>query len=181
MALQGDVREHEQMLLRLGAEVRLVRSPSDLEGLDGIVFPGGESTAQSKLLQLFGLFEPIKMALKQGLPALGTCAGLILLSSSVRGLVKGQKVFGVLDVEVARNAYGGQLESFEATLKFGDDQIEAAFIRAPQIIGSGNCEVLASHGGQPVIVRQGNIFGATCHPEISGDNGLHKLFLSACS
>lgn len=181
LALQGDVREHQAALENLGVQTRLVKSAAQLVGIDGIVLPGGESTAQSKLLQIFGLMEPLRSAIASGLPALGTCAGLILLATSVEGLVKGQQTLGILEVTVERNAYGGQLESFESEIELSGVPIRAAFIRAPRIIDSGDTQVLARLGGEPVIVRQGNVFGSTCHPEISGDLGLHRLFIHACN
>ena len=180
LALQGDVREHLHVLRRLGAQTREVRSPKDLEGLSGIVLPGGESTAQAKLLQIFGLFEPLRSSIISGLPVLATCAGLILLAKDVVGLVEGQRTLGVLDVKVERNSYGTQLDSFEASLEFLGGEISAAFIRAPRILESRATTVLSSFDSSPVIVRAGNIFGATCHPEITGELALHRVFLEVC-
>lgn len=180
LALQGDVREHAQTLEALGAKTRLVRATPDLEGLDGIVLPGGESTAQSKLLQIFGLYEPLRDAIKHGLPTLATCAGLILLAKDVDGLVEGQRTLGVLDVKVSRNAYGSQLDSFETTLDFEGQAMNVAFIRAPKIVNAREANVLAWHNSEPVVVRVGHIYAATCHPEITGDQKLHAAFLETC-
>lgn len=180
LALQGDVREHQSLFAELGVESRTVKQRSDLDGISGLVLPGGESTAQSKLLQIFGLFEPVKEAIDRGLPVFGTCAGIILLAKNVSGLIEGQKTFAALDIAVERNSYGSQLESFETSLAFQGSQLRAAFIRAPRILESRGCEVLAEYEGWPVIVRQGSILGATCHPEISGDSALHEYFVSMC-
>ena len=180
LALQGDVREHVQTLGSLGVETRLVRRVSDLEGLDGVVLPGGESTAQSKLLDIFGLFRPLQDAIRSGLPVLATCAGLILLAKDVLGLVEGQKTLAALDVEVSRNAYGSQLDSFEATVDFKGQPLNVAFIRAPRILDARDVEVLACRDSEPVVVRSGRIFAATCHPEITGDSKLHAAFVAAC-
>lgn len=168
------------MLAQLGVESRIVKRPIDLEGISGLILPGGESTAQSKLLQIFRLFEPVRDAISKGLPVFGTCAGLILLAQHVVGLVPGQRTFACLDVSVERNSYGSQLDSFEADLSFQGKELRAAFIRAPRILDSRGCEVLSEFEGLPVIVRQGNLLGATCHPEITGDTSLHEYFISMC-
>lgn len=168
------------MLREVGSETRLVKVASDLEGLDGIVLPGGESTAQSKLLQLFCLMDPLREAISAGLPTLGTCAGLILLAKDVKGLIPGQQTLGLLDVLVERNSYGTQAESFHTKVSLQGQELEVAFIRAPRILDSRDTEVLARFEDSPVIVRFGSIFGATCHPEVTGDPGLHALFIEAC-
>lgn len=180
LALQGDFREHQEMLQRLNVSTRLVKSASDLSDLAGLILPGGESTAQSKLLQIFGLLEPLRARLSEGLPVFGTCAGLILLAKHVVGLVPGQQTLDALDIKVERNSYGSQLDSFEAPLAFQGSSMNVAFIRAPRILESGGCEVLADFQGSPVIVRDGNMLGATCHPEITGDTTLHEYFVSMC-
>lgn len=180
LALQGDVREHIAALHNLGVQTREVRTPRDLEGISGIVLPGGESTAQYKLLQIFKLFDPLKAAIAAGLPVLATCAGLILLAKDVVGLVDGQQTLELLDVQVERNAYGAQLDSFEALLDFRGEQLSAAFIRAPRILDPRATSVLSNYNESPVIIRSGAIFGATCHPEITGELGLHRAFLEVC-
>ena len=181
LALQGDVREHVTLLQQLGVETQLVRNALDLELINGLILPGGESTSQFKLLKIFGLFDPLQRAIRKGLPVLGTCAGLIHLSTNSTGLIGGQETLGVLDVSVNRNAYGSQLNSFEAEIKFRDHSPTVAFIRAPKIEAVGaEVEVLATHDSVPVIVKQGRVFGATCHPEITGDTSLHEEFLAVC-
>lgn len=174
------MREHVLVLKQLSVDVRLVRESVDLEGLDGIILPGGESTAQSKLLQIFDLLEPLKQKLKAGMPALATCAGLILLAKQVEGLVIGQKTLEQLDARIQRNGYGSQLDSFEATIEFLGERMRVAFIRAPKILDPGSSEVLATWQGEPVIIREGNLIAATCHPEVTGDASLHREFLQMC-
>jgi 5'-phosphate synthase pdxT subunit len=170
LALQGNFREHAAMLRRLGAEPVEVRKPEQLEGLDGLVVPGGESTTFVRLMRLYGLEDAIR-AFQQ--PVLGTCAGLIVLDRDHLGLV---------DVEVARNAYGPQVHSFEADLDLaGDDKpLRGVFIRAPRVTGTGDdVEVLAKLDGEPVLLRQGRFLVATFHPELTDDTRVHELFLES--
>ena len=185
LAVQGDVREHLAALTEAGVEVRRVRRPSELDGLSGIVLPGGESTTIDKLTRAFELREPLCSLLKAGLPAYGSCAGMILLADRVLGAAPGQQTFGGIDMTVRRNAFGGQIESFEEDLDFaGVDggPMRAVFIRAPWVedVGPG-VEVLASirAGAQDrriVAVRQDNLLATSFHPEISGDHRVHRLF-----
>ena len=180
LALQGAVREHANALREIGAEAVEVRLPGDLEGLDALILPGGESTTQRRLLDLYGLTEPIRAMARAGAPMLGTCAGMILLADR---LADGEApVLGLLDVEVRRNAYGRQLDSFEADLEMpalGDEPMHGVFIRAPLVsdVGSG-VEVLARDPeGNPIAVRQGRVLATAFHPELTGDRRLHRLLL----
>jgi pyridoxal 5'-phosphate synthase pdxT subunit len=170
LALQGNFREHAAMLRRLGAEAVEVRKPEQLEGLDGLVVPGGESTTFIRLMRLYGLEDAIR-AFQQ--PVLGTCAGLIVLDRDHLGLV---------DVEVARNAYGRQVSSFEADLELAgeDEPLRGVFIRAPRVTAAGDgVEVLAKLDGEPVLLRQGRFLVATFHPELTDDTRVHELFLES--
>lgn len=182
VALQGDVLEHLRALERSGARAVRVRRPADLEGLEGVVVPGGESTTITRLLQHAGLWEPLKEALAAGLPAFGTCAGMILLSSALEQ-DRPQPVLGVLDVTTRRNAYGRQRSSFETELEvegLDGGPLRAAFIRAPAIerVGEG-VRVLARVDGRPVLVAQGPVLAAAFHPEVTGDDRLHRRFVDA--
>lgn len=180
MALQGAFSEHARALESAGARTRLVRLPEDLDGLDGLVIPGGESTTMQILLERMGLFEPVARAIGSGLPALGTCAGMILLAAEIADGVAGQRGLGALDMRVRRNAYGRQLESFEAPLQLrgvdGPD-FPGVFIRAPVIEDPGRTQVLATLDGKPVGVRQGDVLALAFHPELSGDLRLHEEFV----
>ena len=170
LALQGNFREHATMLRHLGADAVEVRKPEQLEGLDGLVVPGGESTTFMRLMRLYGLEDAIR-SFEQ--PVLGTCAGLIVLDRDHLGLV---------DVEVARNAYGRQVFSFEADLELaGEDRpLRGVFIRAPRVTAAGeSVEVLADLDGEPVLLRQGRFLVATFHPELTDDTRVHELFLDA--
>ena len=181
LALQGAFAAHAEVLTRLGAEAVEVRVPGDLRGLCSLVMPGGESTTMSKLLDSSGLFAALDERFRGGFPVFGTCAGLILLASRVLDGRPDQRSFSALDVTVRRNAYGRQVDSFEADLEVSglDHAFPAVFIRAPLITeyGSG-VEVLASLDQQAVLVRQGAVMAASFHPELTGDGGLHQLFLS---
>ncbi len=189
LALQGDVREHASTLASLGATVRLVREPGDLEGLAGIVLPGGESTTLSLLLEASGLFAPLALALGEGLPAFGTCAGMILLATEVLDGRPDQRRFDLIDLTIRRNGFGRQRASFECDLDvagMGPDPMHAVFIRAPVVerVGPG-VEVLATLPGhpleavpaQPVLCRQGRVLVSSFHPELTGDRRLHQLFM----
>lgn len=180
LALQGDWREHSELLTSLGVRSIGVRRASELEQVDGLIVPGGESTAMSNLAKSFGMFGPLRSFAAQK-PVLGTCAGLIMLSDNVEGAVAGQEFIGGLDVRVSRNAYGGQTHSFEAKVEFDAGTERVAFIRAPRILAVGSATVIASLDGEPVAVRQGNLFGASFHPEITGGVLLHKAFLESIS
>ncbi|WP_435741557.1 pyridoxal 5'-phosphate synthase glutaminase subunit PdxT [Nocardioides sp. SYSU DS0663] len=180
LALQGDVREHLAALTGLGIEAVTVRRPEELAAVDGLVLPGGESTTMAKLLRTFELMEPLRERVGRGLPVFGTCAGMILLADRVRDGAAGQETVGGLDVTVRRNAFGRQVDSFEADLHVGglDEPVHAVFIRAPWVeeVGGG-VEVLAQAAEHPVAVRQGRLLATSFHPEVGGDGRLHRLFL----
>ncbi|HEU4514378.1 MAG TPA: pyridoxal 5'-phosphate synthase glutaminase subunit PdxT [Nocardioidaceae bacterium] len=185
LALQGDVREHRAMLERAGARTTGVRRPAELAELDGIVLPGGESTTMYKLARTFELFEPLQRAIREGLPAFGTCAGMIMLADQVENGIAGQETLGGLDIVVRRNAFGRQVDSFEAELDVTglDEPFHAMFIRAPWVEKVGQAvEVVArvvsgEAVGRIVAVRQANLLATSFHPEITGDHRLHALFV----
>lgn len=184
LALQGDVREHEAVLQGLGAEVVRVRRAEDLASVDGLVLPGGESSVIDKLSRAFGMQQPIRDAIAEGMPVYGTCAGLILLAERIVDGIAGQESFGGLDIAVRRNAFGGQVESFETDLDvtvLGAPPVHAAFIRAPVVCDTGPAvEVLARlDDGRIVAVRQGPLLATAFHPEVTGDTRFHALFLDA--
>jgi pyridoxal 5'-phosphate synthase pdxT subunit len=185
LALQGDVREHLSMLSSLDVQTVRVRTPVELEGLDALVMPGGESTTIARLLTTSGLREPLGAMIEDGLAVLGTCAGLILLSREVLDGRYDQWSFPALEVAVRRNGYGRQISSFETTLDVKDvGELTGVFIRAPKIVTwSDEVEVLATHdhgdGPFPVLVRQGPVWGCAFHPELTGDTRLHRLFVDA--
>ncbi len=171
LALQGDFAAHAAALARAGLPARLVRGPCDLDGLHGLVLPGGESTTQLRLLDRHGLAQPLRAFVAGGAPVLATCAGLILAAREVQGPV--QPSFGFLDVTVARNAWGRQVDSFEA--RDDDGATHLLFIRAPRILRVGHSvEVLVRLAGEPVMVRQGPVVGATFHPELVDDASIHR-------
>ena len=178
LGLQGDYREHEAMLNSLGVTAKKVRTAEELEGIDALIIPGGESTAMSNLAKSFELIEPLRNFVRTK-PTLGTCAGLIMLSDDVEGAISGQEFIGGLPVRVSRNAYGGQKYSFEAEIAIGGSEARVAFIRAPRILDSNGAEVIATLAGEPVAVRYKNIFGASFHPEITKNPILHSLFIAA--
>jgi 5'-phosphate synthase pdxT subunit len=168
LAVQGNFREHAVALERLGAEVVEVRLPEQLDGLDGLVIPGGESTAITRLMRLYGLEEAVR---RFAAPIFGTCAGMILLDRAHLGLV---------DLEVDRNGYGRQVASFEADLDLAGDDVplRGVFIRAPRVLERGpDVEVLATHAGEPVLLRQGRFLVASFHPELTDDPRVHERFL----
>jgi 5'-phosphate synthase pdxT subunit len=178
LAVQGDVREHDSLLRGLGVDVVEVRTPDALAAVDGLVIPGGESTAIGRLIGLSGLEEPLR---RFDRPILGTCAGMILLARETVDGVPGQPLLGRIDLVVRRNGYGRQLASFEADLELAGeaDPLHGIFIRAPRIVESGpNVEVLASHDGDPVLVREGAILAAAFHPELTADTRVHDRFLA---
>ncbi|MGW5351227.1 pyridoxal 5'-phosphate synthase glutaminase subunit PdxT [Streptomyces sp. NPDC004031] len=183
LALQGDVREHLAALAAADAAASPVRRPEELAGLDGLVIPGGESTTISKLAALFGLMEPLRAAIRDGLPVYGTCAGLIMLADKILDPRSGQETFGGIDMIVRRNAFGRQNESFEASVEMAEvpgGPVEGVFIRAPWVESVGaSTEVLAEHRGHIVAVRQGNVLATSFHPELTGDHRVHELFVSA--
>lgn len=181
LAVQGDVRQHALVLDELGADVQLVRKPGDVQALDGLVLPGGESTVIDKLTRALGLREPLIEAIGSGMPVLGTCAGLILLAERVLDAAPGQQSLGGLDIDVRRNAFGSQVDSFEGLLtvpSFGSDDIPVAFIRAPIVerVGQG-VRVLAEHDGRVVAVQRGAITGLAFHPEVVGERRFHRMMV----
>jgi 5'-phosphate synthase pdxT subunit len=182
LALQGDFLEHRQALERLGHEVVEVRRPGDLDGLDGLVIPGGESTTIGRLARSHGLVEPIRERARKGVPVFGTCAGMITMASDVVG---GEPLLSLMDLRVVRNAYGRQLDSFEADVGvrgLDGPPVRAVFIRAPVVASVGDgVEVLAEHDGHPVVCEQGKLLVAAFHPELAGDARLHHRFLEKVS
>ncbi|AYJ34008.1 pyridoxal 5'-phosphate synthase glutaminase subunit PdxT [Corynebacterium xerosis] len=189
LALQGGVSEHERVLDELGVAHRKVRLPEHLEGLSALILPGGESTTMSKLMRFNGLLEPLSDALRAGLPAFGTCAGMILLASTVLDTRDDAVQLGALDATVRRNAFGRQVDSFETDLTFAgiDGPVPATFIRAPWVESAGDgVEVLATvpegpAAGAIVAVRDGAVMAASFHPEVDGDVRVHRLFLRECA
>lgn len=180
LGLQGAFACHIDTLADLGVATRRVRTPEDLEGLDGIVLPGGESTTMGNLLRTSGLLQPLADALTTGLPALGTCAGLILLARRILDGRHDQVSFGVLDVTVRRNGYGRQVDSFEGDVEIQglERPFHAVFIRAPIIEDVGeSVEVLSSLYGRPILVRQGRVMACAFHPELTSDSRIHRMFL----
>ncbi len=182
LALQGDVREHLRVLADLGADARPVRRASELAAVDGLVLPGGESSVIDKLARAFDLFDPIRAAIADGLPVLGTCAGLILLADRIDGAIAGQRTFGGLDVRVQRNAFGSQTQSFETDLDvpvLGDPPVHAVFIRAPVVTETGpDATPLATlPDGRVVAVEQDHLLGLAFHPESTGETRFHARFL----
>jgi pyridoxal 5'-phosphate synthase pdxT subunit len=200
--LQGDVREHVAALHEVGTSSRLVKRPDDLHGLSGLILPGGESTTLSMLLASTGLFEAVSDLLDQGMPVLGTCAGLVLLAREVLDGRPDQRSFGAVDAVVRRNGFGRQVASFETELAFGEGPpLPAVFIRAPYVVNVGEeVDVLATvrHRGatpegatgsagspesveSPVLLRQGSVLAACFHPELTGDRRVHRLFADMCA
>jgi 5'-phosphate synthase pdxT subunit len=173
LAIQGGFEAHCEVLRELGAEAREVRLPADLDGLDGLVIPGGESTTISMGIESAGLEEPIRDLLGGGSTVFGTCAGMIVCDSEHLGLI---------DASAARNAFGRQLQSFEADLEIegiGDEPLRAVFIRAPWVERCGEgVEVLASYDGHPVAIREGNVLACAFHPELTDDSRMHALFMA---
>ncbi|MGA7757591.1 MAG: pyridoxal 5'-phosphate synthase glutaminase subunit PdxT [Ilumatobacteraceae bacterium] len=180
LALQGAFEVHQQRLHHLGVRAPLIRTPRELETVDALVLPGGESTTMSRLLTTSGLFDHLKGRLGDGMPVFGTCAGMILCATDVLDARSDQRGFDVIDLTVRRNGYGRQLDSFEADLEVEglETPFHAVFIRAPLVerVGDG-VEVLARHDGVPVLVRSGPCTVAAFHPELTDDARLHQLFL----
>lgn len=177
LAVQGAFAEHINKLRQLGIEGFEIRKAEDIkEKFDGLILPGGESTAMRKLLNELGLLEPLKAMIKGGMPIFGTCAGMILLAKEISG--GGTPCFGTLDITVKRNAYGRQLGSFRCVEKFADREIEMPFIRAPYAVSAGeNVTVLAEHDNKIVAVRQGSQLAAAFHPELTEDTAVYEYFL----
>jgi len=182
LALQGDVREHSRALDEAGATAVPIKTRVDLSSVDALVLPGGESTTIGKLLERFGLLQPVVERARSGMPLFGTCAGMILMAKEITGPELAPLRLKLMDISVKRNAYGRQVDSFEADLDVEslDAPLTAAFIRAPVVERVGACvEVLARWEDRPVLVRQGNLLAASFHPEITGDHRLHELFVSS--
>ena len=181
LALQGDVREHMASLLACGGEAVAVRRANEIESIDALVLPGGESTTIAQLAEVFGIFELIKNKIENGLPVYGSCAGMILLADQILDAKAGQKSFGGLDITVRRNAFGRQVDSFESDIAFNDgseELIRAVFIRAPWVEKvSNSVQVLASIDGHAVAVRSETALATSFHPEITGDHRIHRYFI----
>jgi 5'-phosphate synthase pdxT subunit len=178
--MQGAFAEHMHALEACGAKTRAVRSAEDLEGLDGIVLPGGESTTMTMLLERVGLWGPLRAAIAGGLPTLATCAGMIVLAREVSDGMADQHGLGLLDIAVRRNGYGRQVDSFEADLEIaglGTKTFPGVFIRSPLVESTGAVEVIATHEGRAVAVRQGRIVALCFHPELTSDRRLHRDFV----
>ena len=185
LALQGDTREHLAALTSAGADAAPVRRLAELETVDALVIPGGESTAMSHLLREFELLEPLRARLADGMPAYGSCAGMILLASEILDAgVPGRAALplGGIDMTVRRNAFGRQVDSFEESITFAglDGPVHAVFIRAPWVERVGpSVEVLATAAGHPVAVRQGKVMATSFHPEVTGDRRVHRMFVDS--
>ena len=181
LALQGDVREHISALLACGVEAVAVRRAEEIEAVDALVLPGGESTTIAQLAEVFGIFELIRNKIKNGMPVYGSCAGMILLADEILDSKVGQKSFGGLDITVRRNAFGRQVDSFESDISFNDGSeqlIRAVFIRAPWVEKvSDLVEVLASVDTHPVAVRSKTALATSFHPELTGDHRIHRYFI----
>ena len=180
LAMQGAFAEHVRALEAAGARTRLVRTREDLDGLDGIVLPGGESTTMTMLMERVGLLEPLRDAIRGGLATLATCAGMIVLAKDITDGMAEQHGLGLLDIGVRRNGYGRQVDSFEAPLHIeglNGKIFPGVFIRAPLVERTGDVDVIAAHNGRPVAVRHDRILALGFHPELSGDLRLHREFV----
>jgi 5'-phosphate synthase pdxT subunit len=183
LALQGDVREHEQALQRIGAPTLQVRLPKHLEQVDRLIIPGGESTAIGKLLVLYNLLEPVRERAQQGMPLWGTCAGAILMAQRIaEGRPAGQPSLGLMDITARRNAFGRQLDSFEVDLEvpaLGEQPLHTVFIRAPilEAPGEGVAVLAQLDDSRVVAAQQGNLLATCFHPELTGDDRFHRYFL----
>jgi 5'-phosphate synthase pdxT subunit len=188
LAIQGSAIEHRRALEKLGVSVTEVRLSDDLKGINGIILPGGESTTISKLMKRFGLFDELKKRITDGLPAWGTCAGAILLAKKVTGKNPPQTL-EVMDIEVSRNAFGGQLQSFVADLSFKleirnskSENFKGIFIRAPKIrpLPNSDVKILAECDGEPVMLKERNMLVTSFHPELTDDLSIHRYFIEMC-
>jgi 5'-phosphate synthase pdxT subunit len=179
LGLQGDVREHVRALEAASATAVVVKRPEELQSVDALVLPGGESSTIGKLLNRFRLLEPVAERARAGMPLYGTCAGMILMARRITGDHAAPLRLDLMDVTVRRNAYGRQADSFETDVRIGEiEGFRAVFIRAPLVeeVGEG-VEVLGEHDGHPVIVRQGHLLASSFHPEMTGDPRVHELFV----
>ena len=180
LGIQGAIEEHEAMLQAIGCNTLWIKEPKDLRHIDGIILPGGESTSMGKQLEWSGMMEPLRKAIAKGMPAFGTCAGMILLAKEIEGNSL-QSRLGLMNIVVKRNAYGSQLDSFVTDLDVAglSQRLPAVFIRAPRIEACGDgVETLASYRNHPVLVRQGNMLAASFHPELTECTDLHRYFVS---
>ena len=179
LALQGAFAAHSDCLTSIGVQSIEVRTPQQLGSVDALLMPGGESSTVSQLLESSGLFDPIATRIAEGMPVFGTCAGMILLASEILDGRSDQRNFSAIDISVRRNAFGRQVDSFEATINSSVGDFHGVFIRAPRIERVGaQVEVLGSINDEPVLVRQGNVLAASFHPELSNDARLHEYFVS---
>jgi 5'-phosphate synthase pdxT subunit len=181
LALQGDVREHISSLIACGVEAVPVRRESEIQSIDALVLPGGESTTIAQLSEVFGIYDVLKQRIASGMPVYGSCAGMILLATEILDAKVGQKSFGGLDISVRRNAFGRQVDSFESDIEFADgsqELIRAVFIRAPWVEKVGDAvQVLASIDSHPVAVRSLTALATSFHPELTGDHRIHRYFI----
>lgn len=179
LALQGAFAAHSECLTSIGVQSVEVRTPEQLNSVDALLMPGGESSTMSQLLESSGLFDPISTRIADGMPVFGTCAGMILLASEILDGRSDQRSFSAIDISVRRNAFGRQVDSFESTINSPVGDFHGVFIRAPRIERVGKeVEVLGSINNEPVLVRQGNVLAASFHPELSNDARLHEYFVS---
>ena len=181
LALQGDVREHLSSLIACGVEPISVRRSSEIDEIDALVLPGGESTTIAQLAEVFGIYDQLKSRIDAGMPVYGSCAGMILLADEILDAKVGQKTFGGLNITVRRNAFGRQVDSFESDIEFADgskELVRAVFIRAPWVekVGAG-VEILASIENHAVAVRSKTLLATSFHPELTGDHRIHKYFI----
>jgi 5'-phosphate synthase pdxT subunit len=181
LALQGDFREHLAALAECGVNAVAVKTADEIRSIDALVIPGGESTTISKLAKAFDLFDLIKDRIAQGLPTYGSCAGMIMVSKSIKDPASGQETFGGINIEIERNAFGRQVDSFEEDLDFKGitgPKFRAVFIRAPWVAKLGDgVEVLSEIDGHAVAVRQGKVLATSFHPELTSDNRIHRYFI----
>jgi 5'-phosphate synthase pdxT subunit len=177
LALQGAYQKHHEMVQQLGQEVCFARTPKELASADKLIIPGGESTAIGKLMNWYGLLEPIKQRISEGMPVFGTCAGLILLAKNVNGFLPYS--LEAMNITAERNAYGSQIDSFETEIDIQNSKFPAIFIRAPRIIEIGkNVDILAEYDKYPILVKENNILAATFHPELTKDTRIHEIFIN---
>jgi pyridoxal 5'-phosphate synthase pdxT subunit len=179
LALQGDFREHIAALTAIGVEAIAVKTETEINSVDALILPGGESTTIAKLARIFGVFEVIQQKISTGLPVYGSCAGLILLANKILDGAIGQETFGGLEITARRNAFGRQVDSFEGEIDFvGIGKLNGVFIRAPWVEEVGSkVEVLATSHGHPVAVRQGKVLATSFHPELTDDHAVHRYFV----
>ena len=181
LALQGDVGEHISSLIACGVDAVPVRRESEIQSIDALVLPGGESTTIAQLSEVFGIYDVLKQRIASGMPVYGSCAGMILLATEILDAKVGQKSFGGLDISVRRNAFGRQVDSFESDIEFADgsqELIRAVFIRAPWVEKVGDAvQVLASIDSHPVAVRSQTALATSFHPELTGDHRIHRYFI----